>query len=162
MWDRYASNWAGLAIGYDIDPLEVKCKCEGTNTCNERMPFTLAPILYEDRFDMSSLSAVLMGSCKLFPYLTFDVYLALVHATIHKDPKWAHEREWRLFSGTCDLHNGTIYAQLKPAEIIIGYKTCDDDVATTKTICDHYDIPLRKIVFDPSTPGYGYCFDQLQ
>ena len=155
MWAHYSDNWKGFAAGYEIDPSRIRCRC---NTCEDggAMPFTLAPILYEKRFDMSPLSAVLMDSCRIFPYPTFDTYLTLVHSTVHKDERWPGEKELRLFTGTCNHLEGNMFATLKPVEIILGPDVSQKNTETMKRLCESINVGLCEIIWDENTADYQY------
>ncbi len=155
MWAHYADNWKGFVAGYEIKPSDICCQCNACNGSGD-MPFTLAPILYEKRYDMSLFSAVLMDSCKAFPYPTFDVYLTLVNSTIHKDERWSNEREWRLFTGACNHMEGDMFATMKPTEVILGSEVADANAAAMRNICNNLGIGLSKISLNAAAADYEY------
>ena len=154
MWSKYASDCEGFVAAYDIHPRDVACWCENP-TCTgptgniSSLVFSLFPILYDGRFDMSPFSHILMDSCVMIPYPTLHMYLALVHACIHKSSAWESQREWRLFTGAPDSKcPEKAYARLAAKEIIVGPETKNEVVARLKSIACSHGIPAMKAVVD--------------
>ena len=146
MWGNYADNCRGFIAAYDIKADEVKCSCAYDECDRSSMVFSLCPVLYDGRFDMSELSHVLMGSCTMIPYPTYDAYMTLLHATVHKGADWNYEKEWRLFTGTCGYARGCSYAALVPSKLILGPKIGEREEGVVRELGLYWGIPVQRAV----------------
>lgn len=148
MWGTYADNCSGFVAIYDLNPRQIKCWCSNGDCENRSVIFSLCPVVYDGRFDMSEFSHVLMDSCMMFPYPAFANYMTLVHSTIHKSDEWSHEKEWRLFSGTCNFACEPIYAKVSPVGLITGPRISREDASSILELGSLLGIPVKQAIAD--------------
>lgn len=148
MWAHYSDNGKGFAVEYSVTAGEVRCTCNSACS-NESMVFTLCPIQYTGRYDISNLAHVFMGSTSLCPYPNELSYLAMINAVSFKKPEWSYEKEWRLVCMQCPSRNSS-YAALGAKALFLGEDSSEDMMRSLYHLSTSLSIPLYKMQTDTS------------
>lgn len=106
MWDRYASQHAGLCIAYDFSLFP-------SDDLRRRW---LYPVIYQDTpFDLTPFIFPQDKSNPIHPLLP-------TLASMHKSADWSNENEWRLILPPEVMPNPTLLLLLKPSAVYLGTK----------------------------------------
>lgn len=113
MWSHYANSHKGFVLEYDLRNIVTKCTSCEKNDCDDRMFYSLYPIIYDiKRYDATAFVEIFLvkelGADAKVPDVMF-----FNKGALYKSPQWKYEKEWRLF---LDKKN-SVYSQCLDIEV---------------------------------------------
>lgn len=152
MWAGYASNGRGFATEYQVVGRKVAGAWFREKTKYGMTGFTLIPVQYTGRFDVSTLAPLFIADGFQTPAaLAEPEYLAWVCSVAYKTSEWRNEAEWRLACSAPVGIKEQMYALLEPNALYVGWQTDKRLVQRLRELANRKGISLYRVLPDESS-----------